>query len=797
MIKHLEKCLYLVPLLFRYGVLAALGETLFFLWDFSELPYQESWGSFYAVWIPLMFAMFSSAYLLLREWASTDKKKKVFYRLIVRFGRYDEYSYLFPLAILVAIFASPLWEDTFLWLPIVYLALVIVKSGLFLSCLFLYVRRTSTQFREKERISRMLKILLVFAAFVPYCLISAYHQQRVSTTGDEPHYLLISHSLLHDRDTNLHNNYENRDYQHFFKDELQPTWGDRVSKTEVRSYRHKGGFPATLIPGYALGGRFGATLQMNLIAALMMLQVFLLSYEVFHALAASFVTWLCMAFSIPMIVYMGQIYPEPLAALLAVWAVRRIRPLEKLDVKTLTFWLHSLLVGFACVLLVVLKTRYVPLAGTLVLFWGWEIFQNRLHLEQKIRALFALVAVLILGVCLVLLADKFFLGGMFLDRISDRNYMAWMLKGYNPVYGLFGLLFDQEYGLLFYSPLYMLALIGIGLLSRSEWRKSAPFVVLFVLNYAVVAFWSLWHAAPTPPSRYILPVLPFLGIFMTKFFGFKGFFAKRIALGICGIGAFLMTFSLTLNPWWRYNWADGTNNFLEMQSLRLTMNLTRLFPSFSRLSSMTLFVTVLAGLCMCLLVFACRLEARRERTSFPKDLLMEYSVLMILVLSLSLFLGGLTLGKLLPTTLIEAEDILDATYQGGERIPRSLDPWDNQIYLREWKYSGWKLMPGDSIAFRPKLFHSLPALRRGQKNEWDLQLYARALFGKKKSHVFPVLRVVLDGKERKKIVVDSTAWKVYTVTISTEKAHPVLTLIHEEAQGAEKAGIVVDKLKFL
>ena len=801
MIKRFGKFPYMMSLLVRYSALVILGFALFFLWDLARLQDLESWGRFYAIWLPLMYVMFSTAYLLLREWASTDKEKRLFYRLIVRFSRYDEYTFLFPLALLGMILAGPVWKNASLWLSVGYLALVVIKTGLFLTCLFLYLRRASTQSRELKRMSRSLKLILFFAAFVPYLLISAYHQHCISTTGDEPHYLLISHSLLHDHDTNLHNNYENRDFHPFFKGELQPTWGDRVSATEVRSYRHKGGFPAMLLPGYALGGRFGATLQTNLITALLMLQLFLLSYEVFRALTASFATWFCMAFSIPLIVYMGQIYPEPLAALCAVWCVRQMRLLGKSDLSPLAFWSRSLLIGLVCVLIVLLKTRYVPLTATLLLFWGWEIFQNRLQAKQKFRAIFGVFVIFILGGGLALLADKLLLDGMLWDRVTDRNYMSWLLQGYNPLHGIFGLLFDQEYGLLFSSPLYMLSLIGIGLLSGGEWRTLGHFVALFGLNYLFVAFWPLWHAAPTPPSRYILPVLPFLGMFMTKFFGVRGFWVKRIALGICGICSFLLAWSLTLAPWWRYNWADGTNNFFEMQSLRLTMNLNRLFPSFSRVSSLTLFMTVFAVLCMLIVVLACRFEARRERTAFPKELMAEYSVIMILVLFVSLFSGFLVLGKVLKSSVIEAEDKLDVEYRGGERVPKSLDPWDNQIYLRDWKYSGWKLMPEDSITLRPKLLNPLSVFSwREQKNAWGVELYARALLDKQNPGVFPILQIMLDGTELERVVVDSAAWKVYRVTIFSEKSwksRPALTVVHKSSRETNSLGVVVDKLKFL
>ncbi len=41
-------------------------------------------------------------------------------------------------------------------------------------------------------------------------------------SGDEPNYLLTTHSLLADRDINLENNYRNRDYFHFYDEKENP-----------------------------------------------------------------------------------------------------------------------------------------------------------------------------------------------------------------------------------------------------------------------------------------------------------------------------------------------------------------------------------------------------------------------------------------------------------------------------------------------------------------------------------------------------------------------------------------------
>ena len=146
----------------------------------------------------------------------------------------------------------------------------------------------------------------------------------------------------------------------------------------------------------------------------------------------------------------------------------------------------------------------------------FHVFRECSRLSHRIRAMMSIFFLHVLGVFIILIADKFLLHGMLLDRVTDTKFMAWMLAGYRPLTGFMGLLLDQEYGLFFYTPLYILAVVGIGLLHREELREIWPLLGMFGLNYLVVSFWPLWHAAPTPPSRYILPVLPFLGVFLAK-----------------------------------------------------------------------------------------------------------------------------------------------------------------------------------------------------------------------------------------------------------------------------------------
>src|SRR5262249_15706339 len=91
--------------------------------------------------------------------------------------------------------------------------------------------------------------------------------------GDEPHYLVIAHSLLHDRDLRIENNHKQGDYRPFFGAELRPDYLRRGLNGEIYSI-HAPGLPALVLPGYAVAGSRGAVAIICLLAALAALAIF-------------------------------------------------------------------------------------------------------------------------------------------------------------------------------------------------------------------------------------------------------------------------------------------------------------------------------------------------------------------------------------------------------------------------------------------------------------------------------------------------------------------------------------------
>ena len=791
----------LLALAFRYATLFAAGAAVSRLWKSCGLDYYEDWGHFYALWFPLIYALFSTTYALTATWLEPKLTSEHAERTS-RFRRYDDNSYLVLLWVLLLEIAAPSLDNVFLLLAITYLALIVAKGGIFAAYVY-QILRTPAAWNQHEagsehthaqtgistappirQIPLSVKGLLVLAALLVYVGISAYHIQRTSLTGDEPHYLLITHSLWHDHDTNLYNNYENRDYETFFWHELLPAWGDQMSETEIYSYRHKGGFPHFLIPGYVLGGQWGAVLQMNLVTALLMAQVFLLAYELFHSIPAAFAAWLGCAFTIPGMVYMGQLYPEIPAALCAILAVRQIWKLSENRVgRGKAFWRHCLLFGIYLTLLVALKTRYLPLAGMLGLAWAVCLVRGHLRGKRLLWGLFGLLAAAVLGGGIVMLVDRFIFNGGFWERLRDIEFMTWLIRGHNPLHGALGLLFDQEYGVLTYSPIYATALIGIGLLTRKQFRAMWPIIGVLIVNYGVIAMWPLWHAAPTPPARYILPLLPILIAFAARFACSSCRTVQTVVWGVSGIWSAIMAWFLILMPGFRYNWADGTSRFLETASVRIGVNLMKLFPSWIRLSHLTPYVTGLGILLLGGSIFFCRRKNRRFSIASQQGAWELVPVLLVLIAFLGLTGAGIVAGKKLPTGILEMEDTLDVRRLGGIREPKTPDPWVNQAYLHEKKYSGWKLSPGNSLRMRP-------LVSLGKR---VLSVYARAELTD--TTKIPRLEVLVNGSVIGDATVTSPDWKAYTVELEAEERRPLLEIICVPELNEDHA-IIVDKIRF-
>lgn len=413
--------------------------------------------------------------------------------------------------------------------------------------------------------------LTVYVAILPW---STVHRQP---DGDEPYYLLITHSLAHDFDAELTNNYAQGDWRHFMERPIEPQPGDPVGPHGELYSRHNELLPLALVPAYRMGGRIGALGMMAMLTALLAWLTLRLGRHYFAARPGEVLAgWALMSFTPPLLLYSYQVWVEVPAALLMLAALDRILDLDGQRHWSVREWVG---IGLSILLLPLLKMRFLLVAGPLLVLAWWYAGRPR-------RPVFLLTAALaVLGAGMLAYNQVHYGNPLKIhtwEEVDPHRYqMISFLKG-----GL-GLLWDAAFGLFGCAPVWLIVLPAVLLLIARRHRLLAHLAVLTFPYLLVVAPRIEWYGGWSPPFRYALIGLPFLGLALAPLL------VRRDAPGaramLAGLGA--LTLALTLIwlavPGWTYNFADGRTYALDALGQRLGLDLARFFPSTIRLRPAT------------------------------------------------------------------------------------------------------------------------------------------------------------------------------------------------------------------
>jgi hypothetical protein len=377
---------------------------------------------------------------------------------------------------------------------------------------------------------------LLYLALLPHFLLYSS-----PPTGDQPYYLMDIASLVQDGDLNVKNNYDQHDDEKFYSLAPHPPGfvgmsaphpvprqlADTPARPSTEEYgAHLPGLAVLLAPAW-LAGSFvdlwwPATIcVLCAMGALLAANALLLAYEVTGRRGIALAVWAAVAFSNPIMTYSYLVFTELPTGLLLIYALRRLArgwaangPLRLVLIGACIGYIPWL--AWRCVLIA------VPLGLYAALQW-WRYRQlppaagappGAHPLRRGILAAGWLAAPIGLSIGLLVAFNLFRFGTLLQTGASQARgqtevfYWPWAGRD-DLVHFLdngFGLLFDVQWGLLIYAPIYLLAVIG----GIAMWRSARPADrrLLLVLLACATPYWFVitaylgWNGVWCPPARY-------------------------------------------------------------------------------------------------------------------------------------------------------------------------------------------------------------------------------------------------------------------------------------------------------
>jgi hypothetical protein len=403
------------------------------------------------------------------------------------------------------------------------------------------------------------RLLILFAAALlvfnsgSLLLIS----RGITFGGDEPHYLLIAHSLLRDHDFDLANNYARKDYSEFmmFHGEIAPHVVTGARPGSLYSF-HSPGVSFLLLPFYAAGALlkgkaflFMIRLGMSVWGALFAAQVYLLACQQWGKERLALWLWFLTSFTAPVFFYAIHVYPEIIVAFLGLTAYRLLRYSPALTGSRAAvcglflgafIWFHAL--------------KYLALLLPLFVYGLWAV-----HRKSASRAVVLLYTLVPAAVVLLYLQFQHALYGTYsLFAVSwarpatagageSARFAGSVLFGIplrDRLETLAGYFLDQRDGLLFYSPLFFLSFLGAWEMFK---KKRRELLLLLFLGAPYV----LLSASLTQRTGYAPQARPLVAVIWVLAIGLGYFLASNAAtifahLGKLAAGASLLFAGLLL-----------------------------------------------------------------------------------------------------------------------------------------------------------------------------------------------------------------------------------------------------------
>jgi len=352
---------------------------------------------------------------------------------------------------------------------------------------------------------------------------------QVPFGGDQPHYLLVTHSLIEDGDIIIGDDYEEGAFRKFSTFSRVFRRPHRLTRDGKVVNPHKIGMPLLAVPPYALAGKVGAVLMIGFFASLAAANLYWLVVKIvphrWAALAA--VSWVVL--SVPLLPMSFRFMTEipttafMLLALNMIWQRDGRLPRWPWAIPFVIWllpWLHTrgLVIGVGLTVLLIVRLRSRPL------------------LAVSIAVVCALLA-------LAIPAWNWWLYGEFGILVRMGRELHTSINVLNVFSHFGGLLFDAQFGFLLYNPAVICAVAGCFPLWKRRPGALLWFFFLYVLAVAPGLTFGHWWGGSSSPARYAAPGMHLAALPMAALLAERGWRRWRWAAlfgGLCAVAISLM-----------------------------------------------------------------------------------------------------------------------------------------------------------------------------------------------------------------------------------------------------------------
>jgi hypothetical protein len=331
-----------------------------------------------------------------------------------------------------------------------------------------------------------------------YAYLSLHNGTSFSSyyTGDEPHYVVIIKSLVKGGHLYVEDVYR----------DPQPEWATwpyswhAVKGPDGHFYSTHGiGLPILAAAFYAIGGSIGLILFIPMVTTLVGLSQYFACRRITRDDYVSFIAALVMGFATLVCAYSNQLYPELLMALLLLVSLNLIL---KYGLTNRVHLAMGLLIGYGFLL----KAAFAAIIAIFGLTLCIICARRR---EWNVVLFVAGVAVWFAAFCFY---NTTAYGNPFAVPLASGESAYPQILASNSLFAAVGLLFDRYRGLLPFSPIVVLSLLGLRSFAKERPEVFALATTAFLTEYVGSCLFTHWWAGWSLPARYLMSVLPLFGL---------------------------------------------------------------------------------------------------------------------------------------------------------------------------------------------------------------------------------------------------------------------------------------------